>query len=67
MKPTGRHPEEPQDLSQREIFAGPIHGAQEPNFGASVRQTLAGKPKPGGSEQGDHEPEQRRELKGASP
>jgi hypothetical protein len=37
MKPTGRHTQEPQDRSQWEILAGPIHGAQDPRLGASVR------------------------------
>ena len=30
MEPTRRHPQEPQERLQREVLAGPIHGAQEP-------------------------------------
>jgi hypothetical protein len=67
MEPTRQHAQEPQDRSQREELAGPIHGAQDPHLGASVRQALFCEAKPGGSEQGQHEPEQRRELLDASP
>jgi hypothetical protein len=67
MEPTGRHTEEPQDRSQREVLAGPIHGAQDPPLGASVRQTLSCEVKPGGSEQSHREAEQCRELLDASP
>ena len=67
MEPTGRHAEESQDRWQGNIFAGPIHGAQDPRFGASVRQTRSCEAKPGGSEQGQREAEQRRELVDAAP
>ena len=67
MEPTGRHAEESQDRSQGKILAGPIHGAQDPHLGASVRQTRSCEAKPGGSEQGQREAEQRRELLDASP
>ena len=46
--------------------AGPIHPAQDPHLGASVRQTFSCEPKPGGSQQGQREPEERRELPDAS-
>ena len=59
--------QEPQDRSQREVLAGPIHGAQDPRLRASVGQTRSGETKPGGSEQGQCESEQRRELPDASP
>jgi hypothetical protein len=52
---------------QRHELAGPIHGAQDPHLGASVRHALFCEAKPGGSEQGQPEPEQRRELLDASP
>ncbi len=67
MESTGRHTEEPQDRSQREIRARSIHGAQDPHLGASVRQTRAGEVKPGGSEQRQREPQERGELLDASP
>lgn len=67
MEPTWRHTQEPQDRAQREVLAGPIHGAQDPQPGAPVRQTPYSKAKPRGSEQGQHEPEQRREFLDASP
>jgi hypothetical protein len=57
MEPTRRHTQEPQDRSQREVLVGPIHGSQDPNLGASVRQTLSCEAKPGGAEQGQREPE----------
>src|SRR5713101_4369779 len=66
MEPTRRHPQEPQDRSQREVLTGPIDGAQDLYLGASVRETLFCEAKPGGSYQGQHEPEQRRELLDAS-
>jgi hypothetical protein len=46
---------------------GPIHGAEDPHLGASVRQTLSVEAKPGGAEQGHREPEQRREFLHAAP
>jgi hypothetical protein len=67
MEPTGRHAEKPQDVSQREIRARPIHGAQDPPLGAPVRQTRSCEAELGGSEQGEGEPEQRRTLVDASP
>jgi hypothetical protein len=57
MEPTRLHPQEPQDHSQREVLAGPIHGAHDPCLGGSVRQTFSCEAKPGGSKQGQHEPE----------
>jgi hypothetical protein len=59
--------QEPQDRSQREVLAGPIHGAQDPRLRASVGQPRSGETKPGGSEQRQRESEQRRELPDASP
>src|ERR1700736_5436613 len=67
MEPTRRHSQEPQDRSQREVLAGPIHGAQDPHLGASVRQALSWEAEPGGAEQAQREPEQRRELPDLSP
>jgi hypothetical protein len=67
VEPTRRHTEEPQDRWQWKILAGPIHGAQDPRLGASVRETLPRETKPGGAEQGQREPEERRELPDASP
>jgi hypothetical protein len=67
MESTRRHTEEPEDRSQREVLAGPIHGAQDPPLGTSVRQPLSCEAKPGGSKQGQREAEQRRELLDASP
>ena len=67
MEPAGRQLEKSQHRSQGKILAGAIHGAQDAPLGAPVRQTRACKPKPRGSEQGEHEPEQCRELVDASP
>src|SRR5262249_33728188 len=67
VEPTRRHTEEPQDRWQWEILAGPIHGAQDPRLGASIPETLPCETKPGGAEQGQREPEERRELLDASP
>ena len=67
MEPTGRHAEESQDRWQGKILARPIHGAQDPRLGASVRETRSCEAKPGGSEQGQREPEQRREFVDAAP
>ena len=67
MEPTRRHSQEPQDRSQWEELAGPIHGAQDPPLGASVRQALSCEAEPGGAEQDQREPEQRRELPDSSP
>jgi hypothetical protein len=66
METTRREPQEPQDRSQREVLAGKIDGAQDPRLVGSFRQALLGEPKPGASEQGQHKPEQRRELLDAS-
>src|SRR5712692_4340246 len=49
MEPAWRHTQEAQDSLQREVLAGPIHGAQDPRLGASVPQTLSSEAKPGGS------------------
>jgi hypothetical protein len=62
MESTGRHTEEPQDRSPREIRAPAIHGAQDLHLGASVRQTRAGEVKPEGAEQRQREPQERGEL-----
>src|ERR1700737_2968571 len=67
MKPTWRQSQEPQERPQREVLAGPIHGAPDSYLGASVWQTFSCEPKPGGSEQNQRKPEQRRELQRASP
>jgi hypothetical protein len=67
MEPTGRHTQESQDGWQREVLAGPIRGAKDPELGASIRQTLVSETKPGGSEQGQYEPQQRCEFLDASP
>jgi hypothetical protein len=42
MEATRRHAQTPQDRPQRHILAGTIHGAQDPDRGASVGQTLVG-------------------------
>src|SRR5215472_12094430 len=39
MKPTRRDTQEPQERSQREVLAGPIHSAQDSQLVASLRQT----------------------------
>jgi hypothetical protein len=62
MKPTRRDTQEPQERSQREVLAGPIHGAQDSQLVASVRQTRYAEAKPGRLQQGQHEPQQCREL-----
>ena len=67
MKPTRRDPQEPQERSHREVLAGPIHGAQDSQLVASVRQTSYGEAKAGRLQQGEREPEQCRELPHASP
>ena len=67
MEPTRRQPEEPQERPQRDARAGPIDGAQDPHLGASVGQPLARQCETRGLQQGQHEPEQRRELLDASP
>jgi hypothetical protein len=67
MKPTRRDTQEPQERSQREVLAGPIHGAQDSQLVASVRQTRYAVAKPGRLQQSQHEPEQCHELPHASP
>jgi hypothetical protein len=63
---TRRHPQEPQEGPQRYTRAGTIHRAQDPDLVASVRQALFGEAKLGGSEQGQHQPKEHRELLDAS-
>jgi hypothetical protein len=36
---TRRHTHEPEDCSQRDTLARPLHGVQDPQLGLSVRQT----------------------------
>jgi len=52
VKPTRRHAQEPEDRSQREVLAGPVHGAQDPQLSASLRETRSGETKSGGAKQG---------------
>jgi len=49
------------------VLAGPIHGAQDSQLVASVRQTRYGEAKPGRLQQGQREPEQCHELPHPSP
>jgi hypothetical protein len=38
LKPTRRDTHEPEDRSQRDTLARPIHGVQDPQLGWSLRQ-----------------------------
>lgn len=62
-----RDMQEPQERSQREALAGPIHGAQDWQLVAYVRQTRYSEAKPGRLQQGQREPQQCRELPHAWP
>ena len=56
MEPTRRQSQEPQERPQRHTLAGPIHGAQDPDLGASVGQTLVRQRESRASKQGEGEP-----------
>jgi hypothetical protein len=67
MEPTRRQSQEPQDRPQRHILAGTIHGAQDPDRGASVGQTLVGQLESRASKEDKGEPKECGELLHASP
>ena len=67
MEPTWRQSQEPQDRPQRHILAGKIHGAQHPDLGASVGQTLVGQLESRASKEDKGEPKECGELLHASP
>jgi hypothetical protein len=67
MEPTRRHTQELKERPQRDPRARPFHGSQDPQLGASIGQPLARQCEPRRLQQGQHEPEQRRELLDASP
>ena len=67
MEPTRRQSQKPQDRSQRHILAGTIHGAQDPDLGASVGQTLVGQLESRASKEDKGEPKECGELLHASP
>ena len=56
MEPTRGQSQEPQERPQRNKGTGTIHGSQDPDFGASVGQTLVRQPESRASKQGDSEP-----------
>ena len=67
MESTRGQSQEPQERPQRHKLARPIHGAQDPDLGASVGQTLVRQREPRASKQSQCEPKQCRELLHASP
>ena len=67
MEPTRGQSQEPQERPQRNKRTGTIHGSQDPDFGASVGQTLVRQRESRASKQGEGEPKECRELLHASP
>jgi hypothetical protein len=67
MEPTRRQSQEPQEGPQRNKRTGPIHGAQDPDLGRSVGQTLVRQRESRASKQGEGEPKECRELLDAAP
>jgi hypothetical protein len=55
MEATRGQSQEPQECSQRHKRTGAIHGAQDPDFGASVGQTLVRQRESRASKQGERE------------
>jgi len=67
MEATRGQSQEPQECPQRHKVTGTIHGPQDPDFVASVGQTLVRQGESGASKQGESEPKECRELLHASP
>ena len=66
MEATRRHSQELQERPQRNTRTGTIHGSQDPDLGASVRQTLVRQRESRASKQGEGEPKEGSELLHAS-
>jgi hypothetical protein len=56
MEPTRGQSQEPQKCPQRNKRTGTIHGLQDPDFGASIGQTLVRQRESRASKQGESEP-----------
>jgi len=67
MEATRGQSQEPHECPQRHKLTRTIHGSQDPDFGASVGQTLVRQCESGASKQGEGEPKECRELPHASP
>jgi hypothetical protein len=67
MEATRGQSQEPQECAQRHKLAGAIHRSQDPDFGASVGQTLVRQRESRASKQGEGEPKECREFPHASP
>jgi hypothetical protein len=67
MEATRGQSHEPQERPQRHKLMGVIHGLQDPDFVASVWQTLVRQGESRASKQGEGEPKKGRELLHASP
>src|SRR5262245_27040534 len=66
MEATRRQSQEPEDRRQRHKRARTIDGLQDPEFGASIGQTLVRQRESGGAKEGEGEPKQCGQLLHAS-
>src|SRR5215475_16145384 len=66
MEPTWGQSQEMQECSQWHERTGTIDRSQDPDFGASIRQTLVRQPESRGVKQSEREPKECRELLHAS-
>jgi hypothetical protein len=67
MEATRGQSQEPQECPQRDNVTGTIYGSQDPDYVASVGQTLVRQGESRTSKQGEDEPKECRELPHASP
>ena len=67
MEPTRRQSQEPQHRPRGHVLTGKLHGAQDPDLGGSVGQTLVGQLESRTSKEDKGEPKEGGELLHASP